>query len=181
MRVTRAKSKKRKRNGDRRATTKLKALPIDARLKTIALAAEPAVNRDLTALLPAFAQKLQAMLNDLEAASTPFKFVEGFRTVERQQWLYGSGRPSAKPYGRPGPIVTHRDGVTELSNHQGDGTAGSGRAADCYPMKNGKVYIPPDSDPVWKKYADTATANGLSAGYNWTTFKDAPHVEVIER
>jgi hypothetical protein len=151
---------------------------LDARLKKIAPAVEPPSNQDFGALVPAFVEKLRAMLAALEAAGTPFKFVEGFRTVERQQWLYGSGRPLAKPYGRSGPIVTKRDGVKRLSNHQGDGTPGTGRAADCYPVKNGKVYVPPAADMVWRKYADAATAHGLVAGYNWKKFKDAPHIEL---
>ncbi len=98
--------------------------------------------------------------------------------MERQQWHYGSGRPAASPYGRPGPIVTQLDGVMKLSNHQGNGKPGSGRAADCYPMRGGKVYVPPDADPVWKAYADAAQAHGLTAGYYWTSFQDHPHCEL---
>jgi hypothetical protein len=141
------------------------------------VAAEPPIDRDPRRLVPEFRERLERTLQALEAAGTPFKFVEGFRTVERQQWLYGSGRPAA-PFGRPGPILTHRDGVGSLSNHQGDGIPGSGQAADCYPLKDGRVFIPKAADPVWRAYADAARAQGLSAGYYWTTFKDAPHCEL---
>jgi hypothetical protein len=164
----RARARKRTRRARRR---------IDARAKTLVLAAEPPVDRDPRSLGPEFRERLTQTLRALEASGTPFKFVEGFRTVERQQWLYGSGRPAA-PFGRPGPILTHRDGVDSLSNHQGDGTPGSGQAADCYPVKDGRVLIPKASDPVWRAYADAARAHGLSAGYDWTTFKDAPHCEL---
>jgi hypothetical protein len=145
-----------------------------------AAAAEPPKDRDLGHLLPAFRTKLEAVLAKLATEGTPFKFDEGFRSVDRQQWLYGSGRPGAKPYGRSGPIVTYKDGVTHLSNHQGDGTAGSGRAADCYPMANGKIIWPPPpiSDPRWKRYADLAVSEGLGAGYYWPSFKDIPHIEL---
>jgi hypothetical protein len=150
---------------------------IDARAKTLVVAAEPPIDRDPQSLVPGFLDRLVQTLQALEASGTPFKFVEGFRSVERQQWLFGSGRPAA-PFGRPGPVLTFRDGVDKLSNHQGNGTPGSGRAADCYPMKDGRVFIPKASDPVWRAYADAARAHGLEAGLFWTSFRDAPHVEL---
>lgn len=142
------------------------------------LAVEPAIDRDPDHLHPSFRLKLLAALAALAGEGTPFKFNEGFRSVARQQWLYGSGRPDARPYGRPGPILTYQDGVTRLSRHQGTGTAGSGRAADCYPLRAGRVYIPPASDPVWRRYADVAIAQGLRAGLDFPTLKDAPHCEL---
>jgi hypothetical protein len=157
--------------------TRRRPLAIDARAKTLALAAEPPIDRDPAHLVPAFWTRLEQVLQDLTAAGTPFRFVEGFRTVERQQWLFGSGRPAA-PFGRTGPIVTFKDGVQALSNHQGDGTPGSGRAADCYPLRDGRVHIPTAADPVWEAYADAAEARGLVAGHHWTSFKDAPHCEL---
>jgi len=148
--------------------------------KTVA-AVEPPVNRDPMQLLPAFRGKLEAVLAKLASEGTPFKFNEGFRTADRQQWLYGSGRPAVKPYGRSGSIVTQRDGVTKLSNHQGNGQPGTGQAADCYPAHpDGRIIWPPppESDPRWKRYADLARENGLDAGYYWKTFKDLPHIEL---
>ena len=147
-------------------------------------AVEPPINRDFNDLLPDFRVRLEKVLEKLSAAGTPFKFNEGFRTSDRQQWLYGSGRPNEKPYGRTGPKVTQKNGVTNLSNHQGNGTAGTGCAADCYPAQaNGKIIWPPppDSDPRWKAYADAAVAEGLSAGFYWTSFKDYPHIELITK
>ena len=71
-------------------------------------------------------------------------------STDRQQWLYGSGGPATVPYGRcRGPILTNSDGVTSKSKHQGNGTAGSGKAAGCCPTGGGKVFIPPSSDPIW--------------------------------
>ena len=153
------------------------AQPINATHKGITQALEPPIDRDLANLREEFRSKLASALADLAAAGTPFKLVEGFRTTERQQWLFGSGRPSA-PFGRPGPIVTNADGVSKKSNHQGNGAPGSGSAADCYPMKNGKVFIPPSSDPVWTKYADAAEAHGLKSGHRWKSLKDSPHCEL---
>lgn len=139
---------------------------------------EPPINRNLDDLHPEFRSRLLAVLEDLRAEKIPFKFHEGYRTIERQQWLYGQGRPTARPYGRHGLVVTSRDGVKRLSNHQGDGTRGSGRAADCYPLnEHGRVMLEaPDS--TWRRYAEIAEAHGLVAGYRWTKPHDPPHIEL---
>lgn len=144
-----------------------------------ALILEPARDNNPENLDPDFRQRLVAALVDLSARGTPFKFVEGFRTVERQQWLFGSGRPDAVPFGRAGSIVTQRDGVRKLSNHQGDGTPGSGKGADCYPLKDGRVFIPPVSDPLWQAYAEAIKRQGLKAGIDFPTLRDAPHCELV--
>ncbi len=161
----------------RRARKKAPSRRIDIVFKGI-VALEPPRDNSLANLHPEFRARLRAVLNDLAAQGTGFKFVEGFRTMERQQWLFGSGRPSAVPFGRAGKIVTHRDGVKKLSEHQGDGTAGSCRAADCYPLRNGQVHIPPASDPVWRAYADAVVRQGMRAGLDFPSLKDAPHCEL---
>jgi hypothetical protein len=170
-------SRKRKAKTSRKRKAKARQA-ISATHKGLVQAAEPPSDRNFANLDPAFQARLAAALSALTERGTPFKLVEGFRTVERQQWLFGSGRPTAVPFGRPGPIVTQRDGVKRLSNHQGDGTAGSGRGADCYPTRNGKVLIPPSSDPLWEKYASAAEQQSLVAGHHWPSFKDSPHVEL---
>lgn len=139
---------------------------------------EPPINRDLKDLDPDFRAKLQKTLEILQAEGIPFKFHEGFRTVQRQQWLFGQGRPAATPFGRPGTIVTQKNGTTNLSNHQGNGKAGSGRAADCYPLgKNGKVTLDAPQK-VWKRFAEVAESQGLTAGFRWTKPHDPPHIEL---
>lgn len=161
-------SRKRARKPSRRIDVVFKGL----------VALEPPRDNSLANLHPEFRAKLQAALADLAAQGNGFAFVEGFRTVERQQWLFGSGRPNAVPFGRAGKIVTHRDGVTRMSEHQGNGAAGSCRAADCYPLRNGQVHIPPASDPVWRAYADAVIRQGMRAGLDFTRLKDAPHCEL---
>ena len=150
---------------------------IDTQFKGLTQALEPAIDANPADLDPTFRAKLNAALVALQTANIPFKLVEGFRTVDRQQWLYGSGRPSVTPFGRPGKIVTNADGVTNKSKHQGAGTAGTGLAADCYPMQNGRVYVPPGDDPIWDTYATAVEAQGLVAGFRWTKLKDSPHCE----
>ena len=151
---------------------------LDVREKA-AIQLEPQRDNNPASLDPDFKARLTRALQDLEARGTPFRFIEGFRTVERQQWLFGQGRPEAKPFGRAGKVITQRDGVTKMSNHQGTGKAGSGKAADCYPVRNGKVFIPDASDPVWDAYADAVERQGLSAGHRWKSFKDSPHAELL--
>ena len=151
---------------------------INAALKTIVVAAEPPLDPNPADLAPSFREKLAAALTELSAQGSPFRLVEGFRTLDRQQWLFGSGRPSAVPYGRPGPILTNADGVRALSKHQGNGTPGSGLAADCYPLQDGKVYIPGNDDPIWDHYAAAVVAQGLVAGRNFPTLRDSPHCEL---
>jgi hypothetical protein len=149
-------------------------LPIAAE----AVLTEPPIDRDPMKLDPAFREKLLKTLEILAAEGIPFKFHEGFRTVRRQQWLYGQGRPDAKPFGRPGMKVTQKNGTTNLSNHQGDGTAGSGCAADCYPLdRNGKVTLNAPQK-VWKRYAEVAESQGLTAGFRWNKPHDPPHIEL---
>lgn len=142
------------------------------------VAAEPPPDPNPANLAPPFREKLAAVLAALASQGSPFRLVEGFRTLERQQWLYGSGRPSAVPYGRPGPILTNADGVLARSKHQGNGTPGSGLAADCYPLRDGKVYIPGNDDPIWDRYAAAVVGQGLVAGRNFQTLRDSPHCEL---
>lgn len=140
---------------------------------------EPPINRDLDDLDPIFRHKLELVLAAMSALGFPMKFHEGFRTVERQQWSYGQGRTGV-PYARRGPIVTRKNGTSDLSNHQGTGQAGTGKAADCYPLgRDGKIIWPPPANehPVWNLYATMAEAVGLTAGYRWK-MADSPHVEL---
>jgi len=57
-------------------------------------------NVDPTCLHPVFRQKAQELLCRLAAENIPFRLFEGFRSPERQQYLYAQGRT------RPGPVVT---------------------------------------------------------------------------
>lgn len=133
---------------------------------------EPPINRDLDDLDPAFREKLIRTLDQLAMERIIFKFHEGFRTVARQKWLYAQGRS------REGVVVTNNNGTSKLSNHQGDGTPGTGRAADCYPIINGKVTVNGIPQSIWKRYAEVAEANGLTAGFRWTRPHDPPHIEL---
>jgi peptidoglycan L-alanyl-D-glutamate endopeptidase CwlK len=172
----------RQRSGGRKrgaaASRKAPKRPLAKTAAPAALAPQPAADRDPGKLHPVLRQKLEAALGVLRQNGTPFALVEGYRTLERQQWLYGAGRTGV-PFSRPDErIVTYADGVHSRSKHQGDGSPGTGRAADCCPLKNGAFDWPNASDPVWRRYADAVRAQGLAPGLDWPSFKDAPHCEL---
>jgi len=61
---------------------------------------EPVRNCDPALLHPIFREKAGALLDRLAAEGVPFRLFEGYRSPQRQQYLYAQGRT------RPGPIVT---------------------------------------------------------------------------
>ena len=85
---------------------------------------EPTRNFDPACLHPVFRQKTVQLLEKLAAEAIPFRLFEGFRSLERQSYLYSQGRT------RPGPIVTKARAGT--SYHQ------YGLAGDFVLFENGK-------------------------------------------
>src|ERR1700676_3210683 len=63
--------------------------PINTVFKGLTLAVEPPIDGDPAKLAPELRTKLDAALAQLLAQGQPFKLVEGFRTTDRQQWLFG--------------------------------------------------------------------------------------------
>jgi peptidoglycan L-alanyl-D-glutamate endopeptidase CwlK len=85
---------------------------------------EPPRNCDPRYLHPVFRQKAADLLRTLAGEGMPFRLFEGYRTFERQRYLYAQGRT------RPGPVVTRaRPG---MSYHQ------YGLAGDFVLFENGK-------------------------------------------
>lgn len=58
-------------------------------------------NRDTTLLAPQFREMVIAALSEAQLMGVDLHIYEGFRSLERQQYLWDSGRS------RPGPIVTN--------------------------------------------------------------------------
>lgn len=128
-------------------------------------------------LIPEARWAAECWHNDCVALGRPFTVSEVFRTVERQQALYAQGRT------KPGPIVTERDGVKILSEHQ------LRTAADIYPNFTPPISetpgIKPNDTPAqvkakqlafaYKLIDDVAIKYGIDHPYTKGRFIDLPH------
>jgi peptidoglycan L-alanyl-D-glutamate endopeptidase CwlK len=63
---------------------------------------EPPPNSDPVCLHPVFREKVRSLLDRLNAEGIPFRLFEGFRSLERQQYLYAHGRAGWSSYHRYG-------------------------------------------------------------------------------
>jgi hypothetical protein len=97
-------------------------------------------------LYPPFRERLQRAKVVVEQRSgMSWALIEGYRSVERQLWLYGQGRT------RPGQIVTWQ---RYPSWH------GAGLAADLAPEREGQLwYAAPPA--AWKMLLEAGKAEGL--------------------
>lgn len=115
-------------------------------------------NHDPAKLNPAFREKLFRAIAEANrecAKYAGFKewgIFEGFRSQERQSWLYGQGRTGV-PYARPGQIVT---AMKTPKFH------GKGLAADLiWKDTHGKTRWDGE-DALWETLAHCMRAEGLS-------------------
>jgi peptidoglycan L-alanyl-D-glutamate endopeptidase CwlK len=104
-------------------------------------------DREFDHLFPDFRRRLQAVTQAMFAATgLEWHMVEGYRSVERQRWLYAQGRT------RPGPAITWMKSPL---------WHGSGLAADMAPVKGGSIwYGAPLS--MWQQLLATGKKHGLS-------------------
>jgi hypothetical protein len=95
-------------------------------------------------LFPPFRQALQAVVAEVQQAlGEEWVLVEGYRSVDRQLFLYGQGRPWFRPYGRGGQIVTWKRSPTRH---------GAGIAADLRPAKVDRVGYDGVATREWETY-----------------------------
>ena len=118
-------------------------------------------DRDLDHLHPTFRSKVIALQESLSAEMLPFRVFEGFRTPQRQQYLYDQGRT------RPGRIVTRARPWT--SNHQ------YGLAADFVLYENGSWSwnTSGENRQRWTRLHELAHAHGLEP-LSW----ELPHLQL---
>lgn len=133
---------------------------------------QPAPQRSIELLYPDFRGRLVPLMSGMTSwcakhlpSHKPFIF-ETYRSVQRQSWLYASGRS------RPGPVLTYLDGVHRLSRHQ------LAIAADIIAIDPSRRPTWDLPDPFWDYLAHLARAFGLDSGHDWRSFKDLPHVEL---
>lgn len=122
---------------------------------------EPPIDRDKSKLEPDFVRMLNRFELLLQARNLPAELFEGFRSAERQAWLYAKGRTL------PGRVITNA-GPGE-SVHQ------YGRAAD-YVFKNGQDRWTWSGEWNWDALGNCAKAVGMVWGGDWRS-RDCPHVQ----
>ena len=125
------------------------------------------IDRDKTRLFPPFAAILTIFEDNLRNQELPFFLFEGYRSLDRHEWLYASGRT------RPGKIVTNA--------RPGHSWHAYGMAAD-YVM-DGMISKPGiqwswemRGHPEWGRMANLAAGIGMESGYFWAK-PDCPHVQ----
>lgn len=118
-------------------------------------------SRDLMELLPQVRERYQLLWDAMDKAGHPVRIIEGYRSPERQEWLYAMGRSA------PGKIVTRARAWQ--SWHQ------TRRAFDV-------CFSAPDpfgeSNP-WQILGQTGEMFGLEWGGRWT-HPDRPHFQLTE-
>lgn len=127
-----------------------------------------AVNRDLSLLAPKFRAKVEQAVQACKSAGGDLDVMvfEGYRSTERQAWLYAQGRT------RPGNIVTNaRSSLTSWH--------GYGLAVDI--VHRTKFWKPCGDDAAANErwFASVAAifkANDCNWGGDWTR-PDTPHMQ----
>lgn len=130
----------------------------------------------LVGLHPVLIAKATTLLAAMDAAGYPMLVTGGLRTVVQQKALYALGRTKA------GKIVTYKDGVKSVSNHQPKAD-GFGRALDATFLvdldHDGEVDDPTwDDKRPWELYGTKAEELGLTWGGRWK-MQDKPHIEMV--
>lgn len=136
-------------------------------------------DRDWNHLYPEFRDTLKKIVDQvtLETAKMgvlKWALIEGYRSTERQLYLYGQGRlgVSGVKYARAGDQVTW----DKVPRHHGYGLA-----ADLAPMKNGQIWWEA-SQQVWSQLRHVAHVHGCITGMDWKgkASGDTGHVQFAE-
>lgn len=137
---------------------------------------EPARISSLSELLPHVRDRFLMGQRDLRHVGVDVVVLETRRTPERQEWLYGSGRPDFPVFGRPGPILTNLRGANNRAKHVAE--PGKGLAID-YLVR--LVLRPQLEDwsleQPWALAGSVFSALGFTWGGTWRKPWDLGHVE----
>lgn len=113
-----------------------------------------------TALTPLVLRRFNELKAKAADMGVVIRMTDGFRTFERQNELYASGRT------KPGPIVTNAKGGQSLHNY--------GVAFDI--VIEGVWYD--TRSPLWARIGSLGESLGLTWGGRWSSFPDFPHFQL---
>jgi peptidoglycan L-alanyl-D-glutamate endopeptidase CwlK len=128
---------------------------------------EPRRFRAVGELLPHLQWVVAALLAAWERDGLDARIIETYRSIERQDWLYASGRF------RPGRRVTKVKGGDSMHNYR--------IAFDFAVFIDGKPRWDVDTPKIgdqWRRAGQLAEALGLEWGGSWPTFPDWGHVQL---
>jgi peptidoglycan L-alanyl-D-glutamate endopeptidase CwlK len=117
----------------------------------------------LDGLLPEFRAKIEVILDELKQQGIRCLITSARRTIAEQDKIYQTGRST------PGKIISNAQGTA--SPHVW------GCAIDLCPLDSNGDCDWDAPDDVWHVIAITARKHGLQSGYDWTAFKDMPHIQ----
>lgn len=117
----------------------------------------------IDSLEPDFKPLIQELLAKVQVATNrKWGISDGRRTMAEQRNIYAQGRT------KPGKVVSNAKPGQSAHNF--------GYAVDIWPLK-GDDFDWGAADSLFKKMAAIAVEMGLTAGYNFKSIHDAPHVE----
>jgi len=119
----------------------------------------------LDTLDPEFKAKIEQLIQGVsQVTGRTWIVTSGGRTMAKQKVIYAQGRN-----GDTRPIVSNAPPGSSAHNFN--------LAADLAPLKLDGTIDWNVPDKMWKLMADLAVEMGLTAGYYFKSFHDAPHVE----
>jgi peptidoglycan LD-endopeptidase CwlK len=149
-------------------------------------------SRDLTLLVPAFGAKVTQLLSNCAAKGVVMKPFFTMRGPEVQAKLWCQSRTVAQvaaesarltAEGAPWLAAMLKPELAARGAEVTKALPGSswhqwGEAVDCFVQGSNGQAVWNAGDAGYRIYANEALALHLDAGFKWTRFKDAPHVQL---
>jgi hypothetical protein len=111
-----------------------------------------------------FRELVESLIEATEKATNrKWAISDARRTLAEQSDIYAQGRT------KPGKVVSNAKPGQSAHNF--------GYAVDLWPLKANGDFDWNAPDSIFKTMADIAESLGLTAGYNFRSIHDAPHVE----